>query len=153
MTSSAAFSQLAARCSARETCLSEARAKLERLELTPAQCDAVLQRLVSEGYIDEARYARAFVSDKLRFARWGRLKIRQALRQKGLADDDISQALLTIDEQAYEDTLRTLLAQKRRTLRAATPYDANTRLLRFAASRGFEPALTLRLLHLPDNDD
>ena len=153
MTSSAAFSQLAARCSARETCLSEARAKLERLELTPAQCDAVLQRLVSEGYIDEARYARAFVSDKLRFARWGRLKIRQALRQKGLADDDISQALLTIDEQAYEDTLRTLLAQKRRTLRAATPYDASARLLRFAASRGFEPALTLRLLHLPDNDD
>ena len=98
MDSSAAFSQLAARCSARETCLSEARAKLERLELTPAQCDAILQRLVSEGYIDEARYARAFVSDKLLPA------------LEGIRDD-------TIRRQALSD------AKEQLSLAVPVPYD------------------------------
>ena len=150
MNKSTAFSQLAARCSTTELCIADIRSKLERMELTDEERDAIVQRLLDEHFIDEGRYARAFVSDKFRFARWGRIKIRQALRQKGIAAADINEALQTIDDDAYRQTLIELLAAKRRTLKASSPYEANGKLIRFAAGRGFEPSLICQFLDADD---
>lgn len=150
MNKSTAFSQLAARCSTAELCIADIRSKLERMELTDEERDAIVQRLLDEHFIDEGRYARAFVSDKFRFARWGRIKIRQALRLKGIAAADINEALQTIDDDAYRQTLIELLAAKRRTLKASSPYEANGKLIRFAAGRGFEPSLICQFIDADD---
>lgn len=141
-----AFAQLAARCQTTELCLSDARVRLRRMGLTDEECTHILARLTEELYIDERRYARAFVNDKFRLSRWGRVKIRQALRLKGIAAAHIEEALQTIDDETYRHTLRTLLVVKRRTLTARTPRELKTKLIRFAVGRGFEVSLVCQML-------
>ena len=88
-------------CSGAEHCCTEVRAMLERRNVESADIDRVINHLVKEGYIDEARYARALVHDKVRFAKWGRKKIAQALWQKRIPKDVATDALQTIDEDEY----------------------------------------------------
>lgn len=136
----------AGRCARKEYCRSELLRKLLEKGLRRTEADAVLVRLESKGFVDERRYARAFVHDKTLFDRWGRLKTRQALRLKGIAEDIAEEALGQIDPAAYRDTLMRLLREKRRTLAAATPYELRGKLLRFAAGRGYEPQLIFDVL-------
>ena len=72
------------RCSQKEYCRSELAQKLRTKGASPSEIELLLTRLEAERYIDESRYARAFVSDKFRFDRWGRIKITNALRLRAL---------------------------------------------------------------------
>jgi hypothetical protein len=87
ITEQEAFLQLAALCAQAEHCEQEMRDKLKRWELDTAAADRIIVRLQKERYIDDARYARAFVKDKIRYNKWGRRKVEQALWQKRIADD------------------------------------------------------------------
>ena len=138
------YRRAGAYCARRETCRGDLEKKFRAADIAPDLIDRVLQRLEDEKFIDEQRYARAFVHDKAAFARWGRIKIRNALRIKGISRENIAIALEeAIDEKTYRQTLRDLLSAKLRTLkfdpsdRRAT-YLAAQKLARFAASRGFE---------------
>ena len=97
----------------------------------------VMQRLVSERYVDDERYARAFVRDKIRYNKWGRRKVEQALWMKHIDDDIRSRALSEIDDEEYLSVLRPLLKQKRRSIKAASDYELNQKLVKFALGRGF----------------
>lgn len=129
----------AAYCSSAEHCLSEVRTKLMRGTDDEDACDRVLQRLVTERFVDEERYARAFINDKLRFAKWGRKKIQQELWRKEISESVYRPLLNDIDEQQYVQTLSDLLKAKRKSLKAKNEYELKVKLLRFGASRGFEP--------------
>jgi regulatory protein len=97
----------------------------------------VMQRLVSEHYVDDERFARAFVNDKIRYNKWGRRKVEQALWMKRI-DDDIRQRVLDeVDDSEYINVLRALLKQKRRATKAASDYEMNQKLVKYALSRGF----------------
>ncbi|MCF0160666.1 MAG: RecX family transcriptional regulator, partial [Bacteroidaceae bacterium] len=93
LTESELYNQGARYCSVAEHCLSEVRAKLMRTTDDEALIGKVLGRLVENGYINERRYAQAFVHDKFRFAKWGKWKIQQALRSKGISETDYLPAL------------------------------------------------------------
>ena len=134
------LSQMAALCSVSEHCESEIREKLLKAAVSEDDARCIIERLTDDGYLDSARYCRAFSRDKLRFSHWGRLKIQQALRAKGLPGDDIREALNALDEELGDDyaaILRNILEQKNRTLRDADDYVRRGKLIRFAASRGF----------------
>ena len=132
-----AYLQLAALCAQAEHCEQEMRDKMKRWEIDKAVQDRVLQRLIKERYIDNERYARAFVKDKIRYNKWGRRKVQQALWMKRI-DQDIQQRVLDeIDEKEYLDVLRPLLKQKRKSIKADSDYELNQKLVRFALSRGF----------------
>jgi regulatory protein len=134
-------------CSTTEHCLSEVTEKLRRFELTPTETEALLAYLQQESYVNEGRYATAFSRDKFRFSGWGRVKIRYALRQKGIRDNLIEDALAAIDSTEYQRALNDLLERKHRSLRSENAYERKSKLLRFAASRGFETDLIVRSLH------
>ena len=132
-----AYLTLAALCAQSEHCQHEMLEKMRRWELPEEEQARVMQRLVSERYVDDERYARAFVKDKVRYNKWGRRKVEQALWQKHI-DDDIRQRVLDeVDDEEYLDVLRPLLKQKRRSTKAASDYELNQKLVRFALSRGF----------------
>ena len=137
MTEQEACLQLAALCAQAEHCEQEMRDKLKRWGIDESAQDRIIQRLIRERYIDNERYARAFVKDKIRYNKWGRRKVQQALWLKRI-DKDIQQRVLDeIDEKEYLDVLRPLLKQKRKTTKAESDYELNQKLVRFALGRGF----------------
>ena len=137
MTEQEAFLQLAALCAQAEHCEQEMRDKLKRWDIDESAQDRIIQRLIRERYIDNERYARAFVKDKIRYNKWGRRKVQQALWLKRI-DKDIQQRVLDeIDDQEYLNVLRPLLRQKRKTIKADSDYELNRKLVRFALGRGF----------------
>ena len=137
VTEQGAYLQLASLCARAEHCQYEMTAKMRRWEMSDEAQARVMQRLVSEHYVDDERFARAFVNDKIRYNKWGRRKVEQALWMKRI-DDDIRQRVLDeVDDEEYLDVLRPLLKQKRRSTKAASDYELNQKLVRFALSRGF----------------
>ena len=82
ITEQEAYLQLAALCAQAEHCQQEMRDKMKHWEMDPEIQDRVIARLVNERYIDDERYARAFVKDKIRYNKWGRRKVQQGLGMK-----------------------------------------------------------------------
>jgi regulatory protein len=97
----------------------------------------VMQRLVSERYVDDERYTQAFVRDKIRYNKWGRRKVEQALWQKHIDKAIREQILNEVDDDEYLSVLRPLLKQKQKTLKGGTDYERNQKLVKFALQRGF----------------
>ena len=104
----------------------------------PAAQRAVLQKLTDMRFIDDVRYAEAFVRDKLRLSGWGAYKIRAALKAKGIAAGTIDDALAQIDPEAARQRLLDALARKRRTLKAADNRELRNKLMRYGASLGYD---------------
>jgi regulatory protein len=140
-------------CCTTEHCIAEVQAKLPGWGADEQEAAAIIAHLLKERYIDETRYATAFVRDKYRFNQWGRIKIQQALRMKHIPAIDIADALAAIDEEEYLDNLRQLIAQKRRSVKAASDYERNAKLIRFAVGRGYEMGEILKCVKAPEFDD
>lgn len=145
-------------CSAGEHCRSEVAAKLagngrrDSEPLAPEAVERILAHLEKEGYIDEERYARAFVHDKLEFCRWGKIRIRMALRQKGIGNAAAENALASVDEDEYTGILRDVLAAKRRGVNGSDEFERSMKLMRFAVQRGFEPGLVRKMLDISEQE-
>lgn len=153
MTEQEAYLQLAALCAQAEHCQQEMRDKMRRWELDETAQNRIIDRLIKERYVDDERYARAFVKDKIRYNKWGRRKVQQALWQKHIDADIQQQVLDEIDEKEYLDILRPLLKQKRKSIRAASDYELNQKLARFALSRGFTFDIIRQCLDVDDESE
>jgi regulatory protein len=148
-----AFQRLAALCAQAEHCQYEMLEKMRRWEVPDDAQARIMQRLVSERYIDDERYARAFVKDKVRYNKWGRRKVEQALWQKHI-DDDIRQRVLDdVDDGEYLSVLRPLLQQKRKSTKAGSDNELNQKLVRFALSRGFTYDIIRQCLDVDEETD
>ena len=137
-------------CSGAEHCCSEVRAMLERHGVEKEDTDRILKYLINEGYIDESRYAAAFVHDKVRFARWGRTKIAQALWQKRIPEQIAHDALSSIDQDEYMTALKEVTASRYRTVKGVTEYERKMKTMKSVCSRGYEPSLIKKVLQITD---
>ena len=131
-----ALHRSAALCSSSEHCIADIREKLSRWGIGEPDARTIVERLVQERFIDEGRYAIAFAKDKFRFS----------LQQKRIGNSDIVNALSLIDEEAYTTRLADLLEKKSRSINDEDVEVRRSKLLRFAASRGFETELVFRIL-------
>lgn len=152
LTEQEALCKIAAYCSATEHCTSEATEKLTAWGVDADARARILNRLHQERYIDEARYARFYINDKFRFNKWGRNKIAQGLKLKKIPASVYTGLLYAIDEEEYLDILRSLLAAKRRSVKARNDYERNGKLIRFALGRGYEMEAIRRCLPEADED-
>ena len=112
--------------------------KIKAAGLTEEESDRIIARLLEERFIDESRFARYFVNDKLRFNKWGRVKINYEMQRKGIPSGIRSEALAGIDEQEYCSILLSLLKSKKKATRGKNDREIYAKLLRFAFGRGFE---------------
>lgn len=125
-------------CSLVEHCSDDVLRKLEQWGVPSESHEQIIEYLKKERFIDERRYAIAFVRDKYRFNQWGRIKIAQALRMKHIPSACIDEAMEEIDEQEYLNILTSLLKKKVRSIKASNDYERNGKLVRFAAGHGYE---------------
>ena len=106
--------------------------------VTEEDARRVLARLVADRFIDDARYAEAFVRDKLRLSGWGAYKLRTALQRKGIDRAVIEEALQQTNREEMADRLADRLARKLRTTRAESAYALRTKLIRYGLSLGYD---------------
>ena len=132
-----AYLTLAALCAQAEHCQYEMLEKMRRWELSEEAQARVMAKLIKERYVDDERYAQAFVKDKIRYNKWGRRKVDQALWQKHIDEDIRKHVLDEVDDDEYLKVLRPLLKQKRKSTKANSDYELNQKLMRFALGRGF----------------
>ena len=152
VTEQGAYLQLAQLCARAEHCQHEMLEKMRRWEMSDEAQARVMARLVKERYVDDERYARAFVRDKIRYNKWGRRKVEQALWQKRIDEDIRQQVLDEVDDEEYLSVLRPLLKQKRRSTKAASDYELNQKLVRFALGRGFTYDVIRQCLDIDEED-
>ena len=146
-----ALNKAAAYCTLCERCINEVSTKLTAWGMQASEQAKIIERLVEENFINEERYCRAFVNDKLRFNRWGRIKITAALREKRIDKELINEAIAEIDEELYMQVLQELIAIKQKELKGCD-YATKHKIVRFAASRGFEPAKIFKIINLDGYD-
>lgn len=125
-------------CCQSEHCVADITEKLLRWGVSREDSDRIIDRLIDEKYIDESRYALAYVRDKVRFSHWGRVKIKSMLRMLRISEQDISNAFDSFDEDEYLGVLEGVIESKRKTLPEAESYASRVKLIRFALQRGFE---------------
>ncbi|MFY9152966.1 MAG: regulatory protein RecX [Prolixibacteraceae bacterium] len=133
-----AFQKAAYLCSKSEKCTSEIQEKLKLWELSEDDAEQVIEKLKAEKYIDDERFARAYVKDKFRFNHWGKQKIAHMLRTKNIATEIQELAFEKIEAEDYSDQLRKLLTNKLKSTKGKDKYDLRNKLMRFAMGRGFE---------------
>ena len=136
----------AAYCTAAERCIYDVKKKIKAAGLDDDAAGRIIDRLTSERFIDESRYCQSFVNDKLRFNKWGRIKIAYELQKKQIPADLRNEALENIDEESYRSTLMKLLKEKKKGVKSKDARDLFAKLLRFAAGRGFESRETISCL-------
>lgn len=136
----------AAYCSAAERCIQDVEKKISEAGLSCEESERIIARLLKEKFIDENRFARSFVNDRLRFNKWGRIKIGYELQKKNIPTSIRSEALDEIDEQEYRDILLSILKGKKKITKGKDERDLYVKLLRFAAGRGFESREATRCL-------
>ena len=152
ITEQEAYLQLAALCAQAEHCQQEMRDKLKRWDINESVQERIIQRLVNERYINDERYARAFVKDKIRYNKWGRRKVQQGLWLKHINPEIQQQVLDEIEDNEYLNVLRPLLRQKRKTIKAQNDYELNQKLVRFAIGRGFTSDIIRQCLDVDEDD-
>lgn len=151
LTPAEALARLTDLCSCGEYSSAEALERLRKWGITGRAAIDIVQRLIDERFIDDERFARAFVRSKVIHSGWGRVKIRAALFQKGIERELIDLALdEEVDEQTYYANLASALRSKARSMPEFLDSDCRAKLLRFAAGRGYEPGLIMEML--PEED-
>jgi len=146
--------QALARCqratSKSETCSHDIREKLKIAGANELQMDEIVEKLRADKFIDDQRYAIAFVKDKVRFNHSGRVKITAMLRQKQIDQQFINEAFNQLDEKIYLEVLHVEARKKAQTLSRVQPFERNRKVANYLLSKGFEPEKVFA--HLKMND-
>ncbi len=141
LSKSEAYVKATAFCAYQERSRQEVREKLYSYQLEDDVVEELMERLEKENFLNEERFAKAFAGGKFRLKKWGRLKIRQELKMRGITEPLIRKALQEIDEEAYIQSLHELLEKKNRLERSINLLEQKQKLLRFALSKGYEQDL------------
>jgi regulatory protein len=142
-----AYSKMAQLCSRSEQCSTDIRKKILAYEIVDEIVDEIIEKLILEKYIDDKRYVRAYVNDKFKINKWGKIKMRYYLKMKGLSDETIEYGLAHIDEEKYKTLLVKTMKDKAKSIKSKDKFQKMGQIIRYAQNRGFEPELIHRYMN------
>ena len=129
-------------CAYQERCRTEVTIRLRSFGLNREQTELVIEKLEDEGFLNDERFALTYAGSKFRILHWGKMKIRAGLRSKGVAENFITQALASIDEEQYLQCIRDLMAAKLSTLTTIKDVRlVKQKVFSYLSSKGFEENL------------
>lgn len=128
-------------CAKAEHCTYEMEQKLRSWGIATDDAEVIIHSLTRRRFVDDVRYAHAFVRDRYRYGHYGRAKIRMLLQAKRIDAQVIAEALEDIEQTEYESILNRLLAAKAKAVGDLNVYENRNKLYRYGLSRGFESAM------------
>ena len=138
--------KMAKYCAYQERCVKDVRDKLKAFEISEEEKAKIIDYLLDNRFVNDERYAKAFVRGKVNQSGWGVNKIRFHLIQKGIDKNIIDEALGQTDEEAYRQRLIEILETKSKTVKAANDFEKKRKLAAYAMQKGFEGALVWEVL-------
>jgi len=150
---SQALPKIAAYCSKAERAEYDVRKKLIDWELNEKETQRIIDRLKKENFLNEERYSRSFIKDKIRFNKWGKIKITFELRKKKITESVINMCFDEFEDDEFEEPLLHLLKTKAKSIKANDEYEKQTKLIRFALGRGYSLSETKKCLKLLNYKD
>ena len=146
MTKNEALSKAMKLCSIKEYAPVEIKQKLIDWGVSENIIIEIITDLTKEKFLDEFRMARYFTNDKLRFNKWGKIKIKFMLQQKKICREAITEAMEQISDLEYIAILKGELTKKRKSIKETDDYKVKAKLFQFTSSRGFEADVIYKLL-------
>ncbi|MFN8335051.1 MAG: regulatory protein RecX [Cyclobacteriaceae bacterium] len=139
-------------CAYQERCHQEVKNKLYEYGLNSSDADELLSYLITEGFLNEERFAKLFAGGKFRIKHWGRVKIVHALEAKGISKKCIQIGLKEIEEADYQLTLEKLITEKLEQAETEDRFVTRNKISQSVIQKGFEPELVWKALKkaLPD---
>lgn len=134
-------------CAYQERCQQEVRDKLYALGLHYNDVENLLSQLISENFVNEERFAKAFAGGKFRMKKWGRIKIKNELKARRLSEYCIRKGLAEINSNDYFETLRRLIRKKEQEVKEKNPLRKKQKLLRYTLGKGYEQELIFEILN------
>ena len=134
-------------CAYQERSQQEVRDKLYSMGLHRKEVEMILSQLISDGFIREGRFAAAFAGGKFRMKKWGKTKIKLALKQKAVSDPLIKSALSQISDTDYRKTLEEVIRSKSKLVKEKDEFKRKHKIASYAISRGFEPELVWEVVN------
>ena len=144
-TTEQALQKLRHYCSYQERCHSEVRSKLYQLGICKKFHDELIAELIQQNYLNEERFAIAFARGKFKMNQWGKRKIVQALKERGVSDYCVKIALKEINEKDYLDTIQKLVEKKFESLNGEKISVKRNKVNEYLIARGFEPKIILNI--------
>lgn len=127
----------AAYCARRETCQFDMYQKLKDWGAEYKVASQVVAELISQNFISEERYAKAFVHDKQKFRSWGPQKIKHALEAKKISAYSIQKALQALDSQDVQVTIQKLYDQKISKVQGKTLFIKQQKVFKYLLGKGY----------------
>ena len=137
ITGETAYARMARICSQKEYAPSDIVRKLQKLELPGPMIDKIVRRLKEENFLDEKRFIRSYIHDKLHFNKWGKRKITLSLEYKQLPQELIEEGFAELSDISFSRSLQPILEKKWKSVTGKSNYEKRGKLIRFALSRGF----------------
>lgn len=125
-------------CAYQDRCQSEIRTRLIEHSVYGDDLEEIIADLISDDFINEERFAKAYVRGKFRIKRWGRMKIIKELKFRRISTYSINKGLKEIDEEIYYETLKTLIEKKSDVLRVRDKWEKRKKLTSYATQKGYE---------------
>ncbi|OLY90950.1 regulatory protein [Cnuella takakiae] len=146
LTKEQALQKLRQYCAYQERSHFEVQQKLWDLGVRRADHDEIIASLIEDDYLNEERFAIQYAGGKFRMKSWGRRKILYGLKEKRVSDYSIKKAMKSLDEEAYEHTLKKLAEDKYASLRGEQYLVRKKKTQDFLLQRGFEPELISKVI-------
>ena len=138
--------KMAKYCAYQERCIKDVTDKLKTFEISSKDREEILNYLIDNRFVDNKRFAKAFVRGKINQSGWGLNKIRFHLMQKGISKELIDEALQAFDEESYRQRLVEVIKTKAKTVKAANDFEKKRKLAAYAIQKGFEAPLVWEVL-------
>jgi regulatory protein len=138
LTKEQALQKLRQYCAYQERSHFEVKQKLWDLGVRRAEHDEIISSLIEEDYLNEERFAKAFVGGKFRMKDWGRKKIYYALKEKQVSEYNIKKAMKEIDDEEYKKILKELAEKKYELLKGEQYLVRKKKTMDYLMQKGYE---------------
>ena len=133
-------------CSIQERCRHDVIIKLNKLNYFKNH-EQIISYLVSNNFINEERFALLYCNGKFSIKKWGKIKISYHLKQKGIDNIYILNAIKRIPEKEYTETMKDLITKKNKAIKEEDSYKKNCAIARYLMQKGFETDLNWKLIN------
>ncbi len=134
-------------CAYQERCHKEVNAKLRDMRMIPEAIDKIVVHLIEHNFLNEERFAKAFVRGKFRIKKWGKIRLVRELKFRAISKYSIDTALKEIDLDDYYTTLDELTKKRIAQVSENNIYKKKKKVADYLLYRGWESHLVYEKLN------